>query len=141
MKEDMRRTSRARRAQQRKRRNRRIALTLCVMFVVLAASIGIFTQLFSRATAAADQSTQLCQAVNVAEDAAEEFSADPARVAAGEKVGDGVAVNVRHGYKVSCKISQDKRSAGTLWRAHITVSDSQGKLYSLDTSRYVSEVK
>lgn len=40
MKEDKRRTSRARRAQQRKRRNRRIALTLCVMFVVLAASIG-----------------------------------------------------------------------------------------------------
>ena len=40
MKDDMRRTSRARRAQQRKRRNRRIALTLCVMFVVLAASIG-----------------------------------------------------------------------------------------------------
>ena len=40
MKEDMRRMSRARRAQQRKRRNRRIALTLCVMFVVLAASIG-----------------------------------------------------------------------------------------------------
>ena len=112
-----------------------------VLLVVLAASICIFTQLFSRATAAADQSTQLCQAVNVAEDAAEEFSADPARVAAGEKVGDGVAVKGRHGYKVSCKISQDKRSAGTLWRAHITVSDSQGKLYSLDTSRYVSEVK
>ena len=112
-----------------------------VLLVVLAASIGIFTQLFSRATAAADQSTRLCQAVNVAEDAAEEFSADPARVAAGEKVGDGVAVKGRHGYKVSCKISQDKRSAGTLWRAHITVSDSQGKLYSLDTSRYVSEVK
>lgn len=112
-----------------------------VLLVVLAASIGIFTQLFSRATAAADQSTRLCQAVNVAEDAAEEFSADPARVAAGEKVGDGVAIKGRHGYKVSCKISQAKRSAGTLWRAHITVSDSQGKLYSLNTSRYVSEVK
>lgn len=112
-----------------------------VLLVVLAASIGVFTQLFSRATAAADQSTRLCQAVNVAEDAAEEFSADPARVAAGEKVGDGVAIKGRHGYKVSCKISQDKRSAGTLWRARITVSDSQGKLYSLDTSRYVSEVK
>ena len=40
MKEEMKRSSRARRAQQRKRRNRRIALTLCVMFVVLAASIG-----------------------------------------------------------------------------------------------------
>lgn len=112
-----------------------------VLLVVLAASIGIFTQLFSRATAAADQSTRLCQAVNVAEDAAEEVAADPARVAAGEKVGDGVAIKGRHGYKVSCKISQDKRSAGTLWRAHITVSDSQGKLYSLDTSRYVSEVR
>ena len=112
-----------------------------VLLVVLAASIGIFTQLFSRATAAADQSTQLCQAVNVAEDAAEEFSADPARVAAGEKVGDGVAVKGRHGYKVSCKIMQDKQGVGTLWAAHITVSDAQGKIYALDTSRYVSEVK
>ena len=112
-----------------------------VLLIVLAASIGIFTQLFSRATAAADQSTRLCQAVNVAEDAAEEFSADPARVSAGEKVGDGVAVEGRKGYKVSLKTTQDKRSAGTLWHAHITVSDARGKVYSLNTSRYVSEVK
>lgn len=112
-----------------------------ILLMVLAASIGIFTQLFSRATAAADQSTRLCQAVSVAEDAAEEFSADPASVAAGNKVGDGVALKGRNGYRVSCKTTQDKRDAGTLWRAHITVSDSQGKVYSLNTSRYVSEVK
>lgn len=112
-----------------------------ILLIVLAASIGIFTQLFSRAAAASDQSARLCQAVNVAEDAAEEFSADPAGVAAGNKVGDGVVVKGRNGYKVSCKTTQDKRSAGTLWHAHITVSDSQGKVYSLNTSRYVSEVK
>ena len=62
-----------------------------ILLIVLAASIGIFTQLFSRAAAASDQSARLCQAVNVAEDAAEELSADPAGVAAGIKVGDGVA--------------------------------------------------
>ena len=112
-----------------------------ILLIVLAASIGIFTQLFSRAAAASDQSARLCQAVNVAEDAVEEFSADPAGVAAGNKVGDGVAVKGRNGYKVSCKTTQDKRSARTLWHAHITVSDSQGKVYSLNTSRYVSEVK
>lgn len=112
-----------------------------VLLVVLAASIGIFTQMFSRATATSDQSARLCQAVNVAEDAAEEFSADPVAVSQGKTVGHGVTVKGRNGYKVHCKTSQDKQGAGTLWRAHITVSDSQGKIYSLDTSRYISEVR
>lgn len=112
-----------------------------VLLIVLAASIAVFTQLFSRATAAADQSARLCQAVDIAEDAAEEFSADPAAVAASSKVGNGVAISGHDNYKVSCKITQDKQGVGTLWAAHITVSDAQGKIYALDTSRYVSEVK
>lgn len=103
--------------------------------------MGVLTQVFSRSIAASQQSERLCQAVNVAENAAEEFTADPAGVAAGKKVGRGVALKGCDGYKVSCETAQTERSAGTLWRAHITVSDSQGKVYSLDTSRYVSEVK
>ncbi len=112
-----------------------------ILLVALVSSMGVLTQLFSRSIAASQQSERLCQAVNVAENAAEEFAADPAGVAAGKKVGRGVALKGRGGYKVSCETAQVKRSAGTLWRAHITVSDSQGKVYSLDTSRYVSEVR
>lgn len=112
-----------------------------ILLVALVSSMGILTQLFSRSIAASQQSERLCQAVNVAENAAEEFAADPAGVAAGKKVGRGVALKGRDGYRVSCETAQVKRSAGTLWRAHITVSDSQDKVYSLDTSRYVSEVR
>ena len=112
-----------------------------ILLVALVSSTGVLTQLFSRSIAASQQSERLCQAVNVAENAAEEFAADPAGVAAGKKVGRGVALKGRDGYRVSCETAQVERSAGTLWRAHITVSDSQGKVYSLDTSRYVSEVR
>lgn len=112
-----------------------------ILLVALVSSMGVLTQLFSRSIAASQQSERLCQAVNVAENAAEEFAADPAGVAAGKKVGRGVALKGRDGYRVSCETAQVKRNAGTLWRAHITVSDSQGKVYSLDTSRYVSEVR
>lgn len=112
-----------------------------ILLVALVSSTGVLTQLFSRSIAASQQSERLCQAVNVAESAAEEFAADPAGVAAGKKVGRGVALKGRDGYRVSCETAQVERSAGTLWRAHITVSDSQGKVYSLDTSRYVSEVR
>lgn len=112
-----------------------------ILLVALVSSMGVLTQLFSRSIAASQQSERLCQAVDVAENAAEEFAADPAGVAAGKKVGRGVALKGRDGYKVSCETAQAKRNAGTLWRAHITVSDSQGKVYSLDTSRYASEVR
>lgn len=112
-----------------------------ILLVALVSSTGVLTQLFSRSIAASQQSERLCQAVNVAENAAEEFAADPAGVAAGKKVGRGVALKGRDGYRVSCETAQVERSAGTLWRVHITVSDSQGKVYSLDTSRYVSEVR
>lgn len=114
---------------------------MLILLVALVSSMGVLTQLFSRSIAASQQSERLCQAVNVAENAAEEFAADPAGVAAGKKVGRGDALKGRDGYRVSCETAQVERSAGTLWRAHITVSDSQGKVYSLDTSRYVSEVR
>ena len=112
-----------------------------ILLVALVSSMGVLTQLFSRSIAVSQQSDRLCQAVDVAENAAEEFACDPAGVAAGKKVGRGVALKGCGGYKVSCETEQVKRSAGTLWRAHITVSDSQGKIYALDTSHYVSEVR
>ena len=112
-----------------------------VLLGVLIASIGVFTQLLARSTSTADQSERLCQAVGVAEDAAEEFTAAPAAVEAGETVGKGVAAKGRDGFSVRCKVSETERGAGTFYSAHIVVSDSEGTVYKLDTSRYVSEVE
>lgn len=112
-----------------------------ILLVALVSSMGVLTQLFSQSIAVSQQSERLCQAVGVAENAAEEFAADPTGVSAGKKVGRGVALTGCDGYKVSCETAQIERSAGTLWCARITVSDNQGKVYPLDTSRYVSEVR
>ena len=111
------------------------------LLLVLIVSMAVFTQLFARSTAAADQSARICKAVNVAEDVAEEFSADPAAVAAGKTVGAGVAKDGRDGFDVSCDVNQDATGAGTLWKAHIKVSDDEGTAFELDTSRYVSEAR
>lgn len=112
-----------------------------VLLGVLVASMAVFTQLLARSTSAADQSERLCQAVGVAEDAAEEFAAAPASVEARETVGKGVAVKGRDGFTVHCKVSESERGAGTLYNAHIVVSDAEGTVYKLDTSRYVSGVE
>lgn len=111
------------------------------LLAVLVISIAVFTQLFSRATTTADQSARVCRAVSVAEDAAEEFSADPVAIAAGKTVGSGVSSQGEDGFEVSCNVTEDKHDAGTLYRAHIEVSDDAGVAYELNSARYVSEVK
>lgn len=112
-----------------------------VLLVALVLSMAVFTQLFSRASSTANESARLCRAVTVAEDAAEEFSADPAAIAAGKKVGAGVAQEGEDGFEVSCEVTEDKRDTGSVYRAHIAVADDDGTVYELDTSRYVSEVE
>ncbi len=111
------------------------------LLAVLVISMAVFTQLFSRAASTANESARLCQAVNVAEDVAEEFSANPTAVAAGKKVGNGVAIDGSNGFTVSCDVDTETRGAGTLYQAHIEVSDQEGVAYELNTSRYVSEVE
>ncbi len=111
------------------------------LLAVLVVSIAVFTLLFSRATTTADQSSRLCRAVVVAENAAEEFSADPVAVTGGETVAAGAATSGEDGFAVSCEVTADERDSGTLFRAHIEVSDDAGVAYELDTARFVSEVK
>ncbi|MCI7552671.1 MAG: hypothetical protein MSA23_01955, partial [Collinsella sp.] len=77
-----------------------------ILLVALVSSMGVLTQLFSQSIAASQQSERLCQAVNVAENAAEEFAADPTGGAAGKKVVRGVALTGCDGYKVSCETAQ-----------------------------------
>lgn len=55
-----------------------------VLMAVLIASMAVFTQLFTHSAVAAHQAEDLTRATLLAQNAAEEFSSDPAAVAAGK---------------------------------------------------------
>lgn len=117
-----------------------------VLMAVLIASMAVFTQLFTYSAVAAHQAEELTRATLLAQNAAEEFSSDPAAVAAGKTVGQGAAGNVSavdgsDGLTVSCDVDSDAQGRGTLYTAHITVSDDSGEVYALDASRYESGVR
>ena len=111
-----------------------------VLMAVLIASMAVFTQLFTHSAVAAHQAEELTNA-------AEEFSSDPAAVAAGKTVGQGVAagnvsaVDGSDGLTVSCDVDSDAQGRGALYTARITVSDDSGEVYALDASRYESRVR
>ena len=113
-----------------------------VLMAVLIASMAVFTLLFAHSAVAAHQAKDLTRATLLAQNAAEEFSSDPAAVAAGKTVGQGVsAVDDSDGLTVSCNVDSDVQGRGTLYTAHITVSDDSGEVYALDVSRYESGVR
>ena len=108
-----------------------------VLMAVLIASMAVFTQLFTHSAVAAHQAEDLTRATLLAQNAAEDFSSDPAAVAAGNVS----AVDGSDGLTVSCDVDSDAQGRGTLYTAHITVSDDSGEVYALDASRYESGVK
>ena len=110
-----------------------------VLMAALVACLAVFAQLLGSSAATAQQAQRLQRAVSVAQYAAEEFSADPVAVSQGKQVGNGVALHGADGYSVACDVSEQPKSSGTLYTAHVTVSDGSGEAYSLDASRYVSE--
>ncbi len=112
-----------------------------LLLVALIAAMAVFTQLFAGSMTTANQAKRTSNAAIVAQNAAEEFSADAASVAAGKTVGAGVAANGAEGFDVKCDVNSAEQGAGTMYSAHITVSDSAGVAYELDTSHYVSGVK
>ena len=119
-----------------------------VLLVVLIACMAVFTQLFARSASLAADTERMATATALAQSAAEEFSSDPESVAVGRQVGLGVSAgNVAAAglddsddFTVSCTVDAAPTTAGVLYTAHITVSDSLGEAYALTTTRYVSEV-
>ena len=110
-----------------------------VLLFVLVASLAVFTSLFAYAANSSQQAKRISSASVVAQNAAEEFSADPAAVNDGQSLGTGAAQGA-DAFEVSCKVSAQGQGNGTLYSAHITVSDAQGEAYALDTVRYVEGV-
>ena len=113
-----------------------------ILLVVLIASMAVFTTLFVHAASGANDAARLSSATAIAQNAAEEFSSNPQAVAAGKKVGEGMAKSGGDSdFDVTCKVSSENEGAGVLYTAAITVSDDAGEVYSLTASRYVSGVE
>jgi Tfp pilus assembly protein PilV len=112
-----------------------------VLLVVFIAALAIFVSLFSQAISDSDQAKRLSSATYAAQNAAEEFSANPKAVANGETVAGGYATDNGGDFQIDCHVESTATKSGTLYTAHIVVSDKDGEAYSLDTTRYVSEVK
>lgn len=112
-----------------------------VLLAAIVACMAVFASLFARSALEGAESTGTTRAVQLAQNAAEEFSSDPASVAAGVAVGQGVAAgsaNGEEGLSVSCDVAEQDTAAGTYYTARITVTDDAGKtVYALDAARYV----
>ena len=103
-----------------------------VLLFFLAATLAIFaSSLESSANA-----SRLSAATEVAQNAAEEFSANPQAVTNGQVIGAGMAKNGTESFDVDCTVTAEKQGGGTLYTANIVVSDAQGVAYTLTTNRF-----
>lgn len=100
-----------------------------VVLALLMMSLAVFVKLFSSAQLEGVQSVQQSQAIMMATNAAEVFSANPT------KVEHAVTAD---GLTTTCDVEAVPHDAGTLYNATITVSDGESELYVLRTARYVS---
>lgn len=98
-----------------------------LFFLVLA--VTVFVQLLGGAVVRGQQATDLENAVQIAQDAAETFAADPQSFQPED-----------HGaYAVDANVERTATPAGALYRATIKVSKNgeEGAIYELSTARYV----
>ena len=116
-------------------KNRRGFAFLIEALVVLAFLMGclaVFVQLFSSAQLEGLSANRLSQAVVAATNRAEEFSANPTN-ASGAKTEDDL--------RVDCEVREERRNAGILYHATISVYDERKgdeEVFTLETARYVS---
>ena len=103
-----------------------------ILLVFLVGALAVFTQLFARATSTSQEAAQLEEAIVLATDTAERFSADPTNVEASTTQDD---------LTVTCSVTQTQETGGTLYNAHITVTSENATVYDITTARYVSGVE
>ena len=100
-----------------------------VVLAFLMASLAIFVKLFSGAQLEGISANRRSQAVLLATNVAEEFSAHPT----------GVAATIEQdGLVATCSVEELAHKAGTLYNATIAIADGGNEVYVLHTARYVS---
>lgn len=111
--------------------NRAFIVETLVLFVFLIVSFTVIVQLYVASAGLAQQSLELERAATAAANVAERFSADP--LATNLDVSDDKLA-------VTCEVTPESMTGGTLYRAHITATVDDVEVYALDTARYVSGV-
>lgn len=100
-----------------------------VVLAFLMLALAVFAKLFSTAQVTGIAATRLSEAVTLATNRAEEFSADPTGVPTQTEV-DGLVTD--------CVVTPQERAGGTLYDATITVRDGKREIYTIQTTRYVT---
>lgn len=100
-----------------------------VIMAFLMMSLAVFVQLFATAQLEGASANRLSEAVLVATNRAEEFSADPVAVQASTTEGD---------FEVTCDVTPTTRAGGTYYEATIHVLADGEQVYELQTARYVT---
>lgn len=119
----------------RHREKRRFASTAqmieaIVMLFVVVCALAVVAGLLAGALGQMRTGAQTEDATRAAINAAEAFSADPAGQPATQTAGD---------LTVACDVTPEAHRDGTLYRAHISVTNGEGAtVYELDTARYVA---
>lgn len=103
-----------------------------ILLVFLVSSLAIVSQLLLASADKAVTSLHLENAVTLATNTAERFSADPS---------SSQLDATQDGLVATCEVTPQATDMGTLYTALITVSDDNGEVYSITTSRYVSGVR
>lgn len=114
-----------------RRGNRAFIIETLVLFVFLIVSFAVIVRLYVGSAIVAQNGLDLERAVACAGNVAERFSADP--LATNLDVSDDKLT-------VTCEVTPESMTGGTLYRAHITATVDDVEVYTLDTARYVSGV-
>lgn len=128
-------------AQHNKRRsnwsNTAFLVESLVLLFFLIACLAVFTQMFAHSWQASSDASKLSAACVVAQNAAEEFEANPQ--AAQNDTIDVNDVNDASGtsFRVSRTVESKTVGTGTMYTVHIAVSDDTGEVYSLEAQRYM----
>lgn len=114
-----------------RRRNVSFLIEALVVLAFIMLALAVFVRLFSSAQLEGMHANQVSQAVLIATNCAEEFSADPTGMQESFE---------QDGLLVRCSTTDERHTAGTLYEAVISVYNQAGEeLYVLETSRYVSD--
>lgn len=102
-----------------------------VLFIFLVATLIVVAQLFFASVSMSVEGQNLERATVIASNVAERFSADPTSTDL-DATEDGL--------DVTCTVTPEGAGNGMLYKARISVFDDGNCIYSIQTSRYVSEV-
>lgn len=105
-----------------------------VLLFFLIACLAVFTQMFAHSWLASSNASRLSAACAVAQNAAEDFEANPQGVQNGAfDVNDADGAS----FHVNRTVESGATATGTMYTVHIAVSDDTGEVYSLEAQRYM----